>query len=226
MKGLITWDKNIFDGEKRLLPDSNTLYTQIYISEKKEGWSVVFNLKTSARDQGYKTIADEVKFLADEAPHELLKDGFKFDFMDGAKKVGECILFNKKIITINSILDRVELLEMEKQDFKMYINSIKDDSFDYSDEEIKKLIKYSSDYPYLFSLVLKLNKKIALEYLNETYLKYPIKSNVVYHSNLSLFLFNIDKYLGRKDFTKFIEELPKNVNEDEIVKLAIEEILQ
>lgn len=220
MRGLITWDKAVFDGEKRLLPNSKILYTQIYIPEKKEGWSIVFNLKKSARDQGYRTIVDEVQFLSKEAPCELLKEGYKFDFMDGAKKVGDCVLINNKSIDIGSILDRIELLEIEKLDFKKFISSIKNDVIESTDVSLKKLVKHSDDYPYLFSLVLKVNKEIALDYLNNS-----IKNNAVNHSNLSLFFFDIDKHLGRQIFTTFINSLPKDLNEEAIVKSAIEEIL-
>ncbi|MBF7093091.1 hypothetical protein IUY40_16280 [Flavobacterium sp. ALJ2] len=220
---IITWNKTYFDGENRLLPISNQLYCNFY-DDNLGGWTIDLRFDEPPRIQGYKS-KGKVGFMMDNAPSHILKKGYVFDVFHGPHKVGICEIISISSISIMNILDRVESLEIEKQDFKMYVSSIRDDSFDYSDDELKKLIKYSSDYPYLFSLVLKLNKEIALEYLKQYYLKYPIKNNAVYHSSLSLFLFNIDKYLGRENFNKFIKELPKNVNEDEIIKSAIEEIL-
>lgn len=62
MKSVINWDKNIFDGEKRLLPSTKVLYTQIHLPESKESWSIAFKFNITPRDQGYRTIADEVFF--------------------------------------------------------------------------------------------------------------------------------------------------------------------
>ena len=33
-----------------------------------------------------------MRFLVQKAPHFILKDGFKFDFFDGKKKIGECVI--------------------------------------------------------------------------------------------------------------------------------------
>ena len=42
---LVTWNKNIFDGENKLLPNSNKLYTQIYgVPKKEDTWSVGFRI--------------------------------------------------------------------------------------------------------------------------------------------------------------------------------------
>lgn len=95
MKSLIIWDKNIFDGEKRLLPSTKVLYTQIHLPQLKESWSIVFKFNIAPRDQGYRTIADEVFFLSEKAPNEIFKEGFKFNFMDAPNIIGKCMLFQE-----------------------------------------------------------------------------------------------------------------------------------
>lgn len=62
MKSLFNWDRTIFDGEKRLLPSTKVLHTQIYLPELKKSWSIGFKFNISPRDQRYRTIADEVFF--------------------------------------------------------------------------------------------------------------------------------------------------------------------
>lgn len=73
MKSLIIWDKNIFDGEKRLLPSTKVLYTQIHLPQLKESWSIVFKFNIAPRDQGYRTIADEVFFCQKKPRTKYLK---------------------------------------------------------------------------------------------------------------------------------------------------------
>lgn len=223
MKCLINWNKNIFDGEKRLLPSTKLLYTQIYLPESKQGWSIAFKFDISPRDQGYKTIANEVFFLSEDAPKGILKQGFKFDYMDGSHKVGECILFENKILEIEDIIDRVKLIEQEKHDLKMYISSIDNNSLNYTKDNLEYLVKYSSEYPYIFSFVLNIDKNIALKYLSNNYL---VKlSNTLESSNLPLFLFNIEKFLGKEELDMFIKKLPNEIKENEIFRNSIEEIL-
>lgn len=62
MKSLINWDRTIFDGEKRLLPSTKVLHTQIHLPLLIESWSIVFKFNISPRDQRYRTIAEEVFF--------------------------------------------------------------------------------------------------------------------------------------------------------------------
>lgn len=62
MKSLINWDRTIFDGEKRLLPTTKVLHTQIDSPLLIESWSIVFKFNISPRDQGYRIIAEEVFF--------------------------------------------------------------------------------------------------------------------------------------------------------------------
>lgn len=90
MMCLVFWDKKIIDGLYRKLSSRNILYTQLYLPDQI--WSIVLEFSTPPIEQGYECIADEVYFLADTAPHYLLVDGFKFDFLDGPRKIGECIV--------------------------------------------------------------------------------------------------------------------------------------
>ena len=87
---LVFWDKKIIDGVYRKLSSRNILYTQLYLPDQI--WSIVLKFSTPPIEQGYECIADKVYFLADTAPHYLLADGFKFDFLDGPRKIGECIV--------------------------------------------------------------------------------------------------------------------------------------
>ena len=88
----ISWDKHIFDGSQKLLPNSKVLYTQIYDTpDIGDAWSIVFEFEQTPKEQGYHSVA-RVRFLVQEAPHFILEDGFKFDFLDGKKKIGECII--------------------------------------------------------------------------------------------------------------------------------------
>ena len=90
MMCLVFWDKKIIDGVYRKLSSRNILYTQLYLPDQI--WSIVLEFSNPPIEQGYECIADEVYFLADTAPHYLLADGFKFDFLDGPRKIGECIV--------------------------------------------------------------------------------------------------------------------------------------
>ena len=85
---IIHWDRKIFDGINRPLPNNLELYTQIY-PPNGGAWSLVFSFELSPREQGYNTLG-KVKFLFDEAPNAMLVEGFRFDFMDGGNKVGLC----------------------------------------------------------------------------------------------------------------------------------------
>jgi len=143
--------------------------------------------------------------------------------MDGAHKVGECILFENKILEIEDIIDRVKLIEQEKHDLKMYISSIDNNSLNYTKDNLEYLVKYSSEYPYIFSFVLNIDKNIALKYLSNNYL---VKlSNTLESSNLPLFLFNIEKFLGKEELDMFIKKLPNEIKDNEIFRNSIEEIL-
>lgn len=90
MMCLIWWDKTIIDGINRKLPSSTILYTQLHLPE--QSWSIVFEFSIPPSLQGYECIADKVYFLVESAPHEILKAGFEFDFLDGRRKIGKCII--------------------------------------------------------------------------------------------------------------------------------------
>ncbi len=222
---LVFWNKDVFDGEKKLLPNTSRLYTQIYdIPENGNSWSLVFNFEETPRVQGYKSKA-KVGFLVDEAPLDVLKTGLKFDFLDGSHKLGVCEIINVNSINISEVQTRIDLIENEKIDFKNYVNSIKSKDVVYTDDDLNKIVMYSNDYPNLFSLVLKLDKDIALNYLKNYFLTEPIESNFVYHSNLPLFLFNLKKCIGEKMLKSYIDSFSEEVKNNEIVVNALDEIL-
>jgi hypothetical protein len=121
---LIVWDREAFDSEKRLLPNSNKLYTQIYgIPEKGKGWTLVFEFEETPRNQGYRSKA-KVHFLVPEAPHDILKPGFKFDFWDGASKVGHCEIVAAESIKIDEIHSRILQIQDEQRKLRDDVNSI------------------------------------------------------------------------------------------------------
>lgn len=121
------------------------------------------------------------------------------------------------------VIDRIKLIEYEKHELKLFITSINNNSLSYTTNELEDLIKYSSHYPYIFTFVLNIDKNIALKYLLNNYL---VKlNNVLELSNLPVFLFNIEKFLGREELDMFINKLPNEIKENEIVRNSIEEIL-
>lgn len=121
------------------------------------------------------------------------------------------------------VIDRIKLIEYEKHELKLFITSINNNSLSYTTNELEDLIKYSSHYPYIFTFVLNIDKNIALKYLSNNYL---VKlNNVLELSNLPVFLFNIEKFLGREELDMFINKLPNEIKENEIVRNSIEEIL-
>ena len=71
MKSLFNWDRTIFDGEKRLLPSTKVLHTQIHLPLLIESWSIVFKFNISPRDQRYRTIAEEVFFVRKSAEKNI-----------------------------------------------------------------------------------------------------------------------------------------------------------
>ncbi len=222
---LILWDRNFFDGQKRLLPNSKKLYTQIHnIPNNYDSWSLVLEFEETPRIQGYKTKA-RTHFLVEEAPHNILKEGYKFDFLDGQNKVGICEIINYESICISEIQTRIDLIESEKREFRNFINSIKVSNLKYRTEELNKLTKYINDYPYIYNLVLKLDSDVAIEYLNKYFLKLPIENNVVYHSNLPFFIFNLKNEIGESKFKEYINSLSSEVVNNEIFKNAMDEIM-
>lgn len=222
---IVRWDKNIFDGEKRLLPDKERLITQIYgIPEKNDSWSIVFEFKETPRMQGYKSKA-KVRFLVDEAPHDILKKGFHFDFMDGPNRIGECEIVENDPIELKDILKKIELIETEKSSFREYVKSLAKEDLIFTHKELSELAMHSNSYPFLFSLILKLDSNIALHYLSKYFLDYPLEGKTVYQSNLPLFFFDIKNEIGEKQLLDFIEKLPEQVKRSDIVIKALDEIL-
>lgn len=223
---LVIWDKSIFDGENKLLPNSDKLYTQIHgVPAEEDSWSVVLDFKETPRNQGYKSKA-KVKFLVDEAPHDILKPGFKFTFFDGSKKIGICEIINANKINISDIQTRINLIEDEKNDFRIHINSLKVENIVYKhNNELEKIVRHSDNYPYLFSLVLRLKKEIALGYLEKYFFNLPIESNAAYHSNLPLFLFVFKEIAGEEELKNYIDCLSDEIKNNHIVVNALEEVL-
>lgn len=107
----INWDRNIFDGEKRLLPKSKILYTQIH-TLSQESWSVVIEFDAPPRDQGYTTIG-KIRMLNEEESPDLLTPGFVFDFLDGPHKLGVCRVLEENLSVIQEIIDDLQELVEE-----------------------------------------------------------------------------------------------------------------
>lgn len=87
---IIQWKKEVFEAGKRKIPASLTLHS--YIVVEQNAWSVVFNFDVAPHAQGYETVGT-VKFLVENAPHEILKSGFEFPLYDGPTTIGLCIIF-------------------------------------------------------------------------------------------------------------------------------------
>ncbi|RVU91057.1 hypothetical protein EH230_09195 [Flavobacterium columnare] len=85
---LIDWDRRVFDGQIRHLPNTLELYTQIY-NIQGNSWSLIFKFETPPCKQGYETIG-KVDFLVRDSPKNILIDNFEFDFLDGKKIIGKC----------------------------------------------------------------------------------------------------------------------------------------
>jgi len=219
---LIFWDKNIFDGEKRLLPNSKKLYTQFY--EDINSWSIVFEFEETARIQGYKSKA-KAHFLVKEAPHSLFKEGFKFDFLDGRKKIGICEIRCNNHISMDDIQFKIDSIENLNKEFKSFINSIEVKGITYTKEELNQVLKYINDYPFLYKLVIKLDKNLAISYLNKYFFKLPVESNAVYHSNLPFFIFNLKNELGEEEFFNYKSKIPLEIINNQIIRNAFDELL-
>ena len=223
---VVVWDKEIFDGEIRLLPNSNKLYSQIYdVPKNGSSWSLVFEFEETPRIQGYKSNGT-VHFLSNKAPVELLSDGFKFDFFDGAKKIGHCEIVDKNSnYSILEVVTRIELIEEEKSEFRSYINTLIKNNYKPDLEgDLRILFKYINEYPYLFQLILRENEGAAIEYLQKYFFKTPIESNAVYGSNLSFFIYQIKSILKEDQYNQFLSNIPESVKSHKIIQTALEEI--
>ncbi|WJZ02588.1 ASCH domain-containing protein [Corynebacterium freiburgense] len=115
---VIYWDPQIFTAGNRSLSAALTLHTQLYCQDS--AWSVVFSFKAPPVDQGIITIADEVRFLVDEAPNELLTPGFEFPFYDGGNVIGNC-----RIVESRTPPDAdIQVLKIENDTALLTINGI------------------------------------------------------------------------------------------------------
>lgn len=83
---IIRFERALFTEGKRALPNACTLYTHI---EHQGSWSLVVECESAPNEQGFETLGS-VRFLVESAPHEILVAGFRFDFKDGANKIGTC----------------------------------------------------------------------------------------------------------------------------------------
>ncbi|CAA0255640.1 conserved hypothetical protein [Tenacibaculum maritimum] len=220
-KVIISWDRVFFDGEKKLLPNVNRMFTQIYdVPIKGECWSLKFVFDETPRMQGYKSTA-RVSFLLDNAPHHLLIKGFKFDFLDKSQTIGSCKIIDTDPISGENIKERIKLIEEEKKELQKYIKSIDKDDFLFTKEDLKKIVSYSDDYPYLFHFILRLDKKVAMEYMEDYFFSIPLENNVVYHSNLELFLLDLKEELGEEKLKLYIESFSNELKEDKIILNAL-----
>lgn len=98
---VIRWDPSVFTEGARSLPAAPTLHTQLYCGDT--AWSVVFSFNTPPVDQGLETYAEEVRFLVEAAPHDLLVPGFEFPFYDGGRIIASCTVLEPPISTNKEI---------------------------------------------------------------------------------------------------------------------------
>ncbi|WP_121966849.1 hypothetical protein [Myroides sp. N17-2] len=91
---LILWDKLYFEQKDRTPPNAELLYTQLYLGELGS-WSIALRIDTHTITDPFEVIADEVYFPIGEAPHNVLQDGYTFDFMEGRVVIGKCIIIDK-----------------------------------------------------------------------------------------------------------------------------------
>lgn len=221
---IIKWNKEIFDGEKRLLPDACKLFSYTKL-EDGNAWTVVFNFNNSPRNQGYIS-KGEVDFVADKAPKEILVAGFTFEIFDGPNSIASCeIIVNKKLY-IDDIKDKIYNIESLKAELQKDIEKYKQSNeVEYDDNQLYRIIPYVDSYPFLFSLVAHLNIKLACEYIKQYFLSEPLDEKIAYNSNLSFFFYIIKKEHGVRELTNFIDSLSDNAKNDIKVKQALDEVL-
>jgi hypothetical protein len=85
----VVWNEDVFDGKKNLLPNKNQIYYVVEINN--EVWSVFLLFEESPRIQGYFS-KGKIRFLVENAPHHLLREGITFDLQLGKLKVAKCII--------------------------------------------------------------------------------------------------------------------------------------
>jgi hypothetical protein len=223
---IVSWDKDIFDGEIRLLPNVNKVYSQIYnVPEDGASWSLAFEFEETPRIQGYRS-KGTVHFISEKAPSEILIHGFTFDFFDGSKKVGSCeVVKFLDGYSISEIETRIELIEEEKNDFRSFINKlITKNAKTNNKDELRKLFKYVDDYSYLFKLILIQDKELAVEYLKNYFFTSPVEDRAVYRSNLSFFTYQFKKVAGADSYQDLLSQVSESVKNHPFIQSELEGI--
>lgn len=216
----IYWNKEIFDGLNRLLPNTNQLYSHITIEGRT--WTLCFNFSVVPILQGYIT-EGEVRFLMEEAPHEVLQPNFEFNFLDGQKVVGKCTIFSTLNINITSILEEIEEINKLRDNLidKIKHLNLKHNEISYDNQELSKLIKYSDEYLAIFPLVVKLNKEIAEGYLKEKMFEWirMYSKSPLMHPYIPNFLY----YMKEKD-SSFFNNLPDEIKNNNFFNRMLNDI--
>ena len=214
----IYWDKEIFDGVHRLLPNTNQLYSQITVEDKT--WSLIFYFSSAPILQGYIT-EGEVKFLAEDAPHEALHSDFEFNFLDGKLVVGKCVIFAGSIGSIDSILQKIELIDNHKKRLINELKHLNNNQISYDDQQLTMLVKHSDEYLAIFPLIIHLNSEIAEEYLKEKMFEFirMYNNSPLIHPYIPYFLYHLIKV----DST-FPDSLPEEIKTDHFFSRMLKDV--
>lgn len=220
---IIEWNKKIFDGTQRLLPDSLELFSYTKLNDES-AWTVLFNFSISPRNQGY-TSKGTVKFVSEKAPKNILIEGFTFEIFDGPNSIANCKIYIKEKLFLKDIKEKINFIEAKKAELQEYVKIYKhSNEIKYDDNLLCEIMPYINEYPYLFSLIIRLDVSSAYQYLIKYFLTEPLEDKVVYESNLSFFLYTIKNECGNEELSKFINALSLNVRNDVRVKKALDEI--
>jgi len=103
---MISWISPDDGGRK--VPPSGPSYTTVARFEEDErwnesAWSLVVNFEKRFKDP--RLLLASIRFLADEAPHDLLHHGSRFELFEGRKRVAKGIVLPPTITVPEEIND-------------------------------------------------------------------------------------------------------------------------
>lgn len=218
--GLIEWDKSVYDGTKRLLPKGTKFFTYL-ILEDKTSWSLVLEFEAPPILQGYISEA-KVYFLVEDAPTELLKEGFSFDVFDGPNKVGRCEIVEEKGGDLSEILEKIEVIDKVKKDLQQVMGSIKL-TLTSDLNLLKRIVSFSPDYPFVFPFILKHSPSIALEFLEKYCYRFKDGNGILNLSHLPFLFYSVINERGINEFENFFNSLPDELKKSAFINSAYQE---
>lgn len=204
----IKWDKNIFDGQERLLPNSNKLYSQIYdVPVAGDAWSLVFEFKETPRNQGYLTHG-RVRPLSDSVDDSFLVDGLQFEFLDGPKPIGLCTIVGGQEIE-DRIISDIDKVDEARNALNEALGRAK--NFSFSKKIIGQLCAKCDRYPFLFSHILTHDKVAAAEFLEMNFFSGDFFENLLIYSGLLSHLQNYMARFGQDEIKEWVNSLGDEV---------------